>query len=257
MDALINEGRLTRVKAAVGCYGATYRLAPVPDVVAQTGNALTEDGKNPHGSTTSSHPPCEEVVEGCGFLSDDAFRTRGLGKTGRAVWSAVVAHPDLTAPEVAKLAGCSDDTARRLLKRMARLVDPLTGEVIRLVARSGKRWRASEVADWQAVARAVGTDGAGARQKQRHERERQSRQRAFLSAREGTTPEGESVRASRKELKRAHDVIDAVRSQEPDALRPALPPCGPSAASDAARSGKGTAVLFTMPASEVYESVAC
>lgn len=207
---LIAEGRLERMKTATGNYGATYKLAPTPPV------ALAESAQKTAYGNTSSQPPCEEVFPCAAFLSDDVWRTRGLGKTGRETLRAVTAHPDLTAPEVAKLAGCSDDTARRLLRRMARLVDPLTGEVIRLVAQDGKRWRALAVADWQAVARAVGTDGAGERQKQRHERERQSRQRAFLRAREGTTPESTVSGSDRKRLKRSHEVIDALRSPWPD-----------------------------------------
>jgi hypothetical protein len=63
-------------------------------------------------------------------------------------------------------------TVYRNLAKLARIVDAATGEVFRLVEPGdGDTWRALE-ADLDGIARAIGTAGAGERQKQKHERER-------------------------------------------------------------------------------------
>jgi type IV secretory pathway TrbL component len=71
---------------------------------------------------------------------------------------------------------------------MERIVDVETGEILRLVEADGDGWRAVE-SDMDAIARAVGTAGAGARQRAKHQEERAGFERAIARARAGTTPE--------------------------------------------------------------------
>jgi predicted transcriptional regulator len=122
-------------------------------------------------------PDCEGMVGFCHFgdsiprAAHDAFRHRGLGKSAAELWALLRAAP-MTAAELAERSGRNVRTVYRNLAKLARIVDAATGEVFRLVEPGdGDTWRALE-ADLDGIARAIGTAGAGERQKQKHERER-------------------------------------------------------------------------------------
>ncbi len=155
---LVDAGLVAYETAPVGNYAARYRLTEM------------------HSPYTSSQGGREEVY---GLrIFEDAFRRQGLGKAACEVWTRLQVQPGATAAELAELTGRHVTTIRRALARMERLIDPMTGEVLRLVKRDGEGWRAVD-ADLGAVARVVGTQGAGARQRAKHEEERRARARDF------------------------------------------------------------------------------
>lgn len=137
---------------------------------------------------TSSQSECVEVYALRTTITADAFRYRGLGKAALEVWTHLQAQPGMTAGELTTATGRNRSTVNRALARMARLVDPASGEVLRLVERDGDGWRAV-TADLEAVARAVGTTGTGTRQRAKHDGERAGFRRAMARARAADTPE--------------------------------------------------------------------
>ena len=62
----------------------------------------------------------------------DAFRFRGLGKSAAELLALLQVHP-MTAAELAERSGRNIRTVYRNLARLARIVDPATGEILRLV----------------------------------------------------------------------------------------------------------------------------
>ena len=101
----------------------------------------------------------------------DAFRFMGLGRSAAAVWECLREHGPRSPKELAQRTGRSVETVRRVLKRMARLVNLATNQPIPMVMREGKLWRALDV-DLDEVAMVVGTDGDGEKQRTRHQMER-------------------------------------------------------------------------------------
>lgn len=199
---LTDAGLVRHDRASAGTFAALY--------------TLTDDAREKMRSfTTSSQGGCEEVVKGCTF-SDDAFRFFGLGKAACEVLAVLHRTPGLTAGELAALTGRHVVTVRRALARMAEIVDSATGEVLRLVAKDGHGWRALDDVDLVAVARAVGTLGAGKRQRERHDKERRDRQRAIARAQAGTTPARSTSAAERQDVNRAHAIGRMARSWEYD-----------------------------------------
>lgn len=139
--------------------------------------------------TLPNSPPVRECYH---FALHDAFRYRGLGKSAAHVWAILRDRPGLTVAELAERTGRNVATVRRVLGRMARIVDTDTGEVYRLVERDGDGWRAVD-GDLDAIARAIGTAGAGAKQRARHTEQRAGYARAIARAQAGTTPEREKI----------------------------------------------------------------
>lgn len=197
---LVNAGLVHPDRAPVGTFSATYRLCDANDAEWRS-------------CATSSQYVREEVAQGC-HTSDDAFRFLGLGKAAGEVLAALHAQPGATAREVAAMTGRHVRTVYRALGRMAELVDTVTGEVLRLVVRDGSAWRAVDGIDLVAVARAVGTLGAGERQKQRHERERRDRARAMARAEAGTTPARVTGADDRQDMRRVRRLRETVRGEE-------------------------------------------
>lgn len=167
---LVEHGLVRHDRTHVGTLAATYQLEPV------------------HSYITSTQTEGVEVIQLC-TLDNDAFRRAGLGKAAGELLAHLRLHPGLTAAELAESTGRHISTVRRALGRMARLVDPLTGEVLRLVESDGDTWRAVDDVDLTAVARAVGTSGAGARQKLKHQKERRDFRQAMVRAEAATTQE--------------------------------------------------------------------
>lgn len=129
-------------------------------------------------------PHSEELIGDCHF-GHDAFRQRprrrgtrevdglqgGLSKTPEILLTWLRRQP-MTAKELAVRTELDVSTIHKNLKRMSRILDPATGEVLRLVEPDdGDTWRAVDT-DLDAVARAVGTAGIGERQRAKHAAER-------------------------------------------------------------------------------------
>jgi len=97
-------------------------------------------------------------------MSTDAFRWAGLGKTGCQVYTVLHERGRLTVAELATMTGRCRRTVKRKLAAMEELnlVTPF---------RDGE-WMPSELGSLQEAAEALGTDGAGERQRDRHERQR-------------------------------------------------------------------------------------
>lgn len=110
-------------------------------------------------------------------INHDAFRFGGLGKATGEIYAALQESP-ATVNELAEKTGRRAKTVKRALERMAKLTDPLTGEYLPMVAsddpqsaNSGKIYHTLPV-DFDRVAHALGTAGAGQRQKELHAKER-------------------------------------------------------------------------------------
>jgi hypothetical protein len=120
--------------------------------------------------------PHSAGVGKCITMSHDCFRIRGLGKSAKLVYSTLQDRPS-TIDELKKSTGRSKKTIRRVLKRMASLVDTTTGEVVSMVELEGNCWRALDV-DLDQVARIVHTSGVGKAKREKHAEERRRYHRA-------------------------------------------------------------------------------
>jgi Bifunctional DNA primase/polymerase, N-terminal len=134
-------------------------------------------------SVPNLHTPSLPHVRECvSYATHDLFRPGGLGKAAGEVWTALQDGP-ASAPRLAELTGRRPRTVRGALRRMARIVDPVTGEILpalALVAAEGKQWRAVDGVDLDRVALVLGTAGKGKRQREQHRQERRAHQRALL-----------------------------------------------------------------------------
>ena len=101
----------------------------------------------------------------------DVFRFSGLGKSAGEVYAALQERP-ATVEELAEITGRHERTVKRVLERMAKLADPLTGEILPMVASDdGETFRPLPV-DLDRVAHAIGTAGMGERQRKEHAKDR-------------------------------------------------------------------------------------
>jgi hypothetical protein len=118
------------------------------------------------------------------YALPDAFRPGGLGKTAGDVWAALQEGP-CTARELAEATGRRPRTVWAALRRLARVVDSGTGEIVaRLVESDGDQWRALPGADLDRVARVLGTAGKGKAQREAHRRERTAHRRMLRAGKE-------------------------------------------------------------------------
>jgi predicted transcriptional regulator len=121
------------------------------------------------------------------LLQHDAFRRgrgrNGLGKAAGQIYS-LLKSEGMTLEELVTRTGRDKRTVSKNLYRMAKITDRKTGEVISMVefSTSEQRWRALEV-DLDLIARIVGTDGAGVKQKRLHEQERRAHSLSLLMGR--------------------------------------------------------------------------
>ena len=118
---------------------------------------------------------CEEVVKFVHFA--DVFRVQGLGKAAGEVYRALQAGP-ASIKELAAATGRGEKTVKRALLRMAGIVDSVTGELMPMVEDNAGQWHALPV-DLEQIAEIIGTAGAGARQKERHAKERRAHRRGL------------------------------------------------------------------------------
>jgi hypothetical protein len=136
------------------------------------------------------HSPSTPNVRKCPtMLNHDVFRHRGLGKSAGEVYVVLREH-SATADELAGITGRHIETIKRVLDRMAKLSDPLTGEYLPMVAsddpqgKSGGKTYHSLPVDLDRIAHLIGTAGMGERQRKEHVRERQLHAFSLLKGRE-------------------------------------------------------------------------
>lgn len=170
---------------------ATWRLCDsgllVPDkkAVADSAN-LFQLGK----LDIPLHSLSTSTVRKCNTASNhDVFRNSGLGKSAGQIWQALQECP-ATVDELARITGRHERTIKRVLVRMAKLADPLTGEYLPMVASDdpqgasgGETYHPLPV-DLDRIAHAVGTAGTAERQRKEHVRERRSHAQGLLKGRE-------------------------------------------------------------------------
>lgn len=149
---LCDSGLLIPDKKAVGDSANVYQLGNL-DIV--------------------THSPSTPYVRKCVTMSaHDVFRFGGLGKSAGEVYAALQERP-ATVEELAEITGRHERTVKRVLDRMAKLADPMTGEILPMVASDdGETYHPLPV-DLDHVAHAIGTAGAGDRQRKEHARDRQ------------------------------------------------------------------------------------
>jgi bifunctional DNA primase/polymerase-like protein len=130
------------------------------------------------------HSLSTSFVRKCNTTSNhDVFRHRGLGKSAGQVWQALQEHP-ATIAELAKITGRHVKTVKRVIHRMAKLTHPLTGEYMPMVASDdGETYYSLSVVLSQ-VAHAVGTAGAGERQRKEHTKDRRTHARELERGRQ-------------------------------------------------------------------------
>lgn len=166
---LCNSGLLVPDKLAVADSANVYQLGSL-DITL-------------HSLSTS-------IVRKCNTTSaNDVFRHSGLGKSAGEVWEVLRERP-ATVDELAEITGRHTKTIERALDRMAKLADPLTGEYLPMVASddpqgaSGGEIYHPLLVDLDRIAHAVGTAGAGERQRKEHAKERRLHARGLERGRD-------------------------------------------------------------------------
>jgi hypothetical protein len=197
---LLADKLILRAKTAVAGKSACWQLGAVCIV-----------------DTLPHVPACEGVYQLCTPLpvfDADCFRWAGLGKTCAELYALLRAGP-ATGAELAKRSGRSVSTVRRNLRKMRRLIEPETAEVLRLVELDADNctWRAVDV-DLAAVARAVGTAGKGEHQKAEHARQRAGFARAILRQKAGDVPAPVTGAAAREASKGRKKRIGAIEAAQ-------------------------------------------
>ncbi len=164
---LCNKGLITLEAQAAGDCASIYRIK--------------EMDKTGHFLSTSNMRKCQIMS-----IGHDAFRRYGLGTSASQVWQVLLGR-SLSVKEIAEQTGRHEKTIRRILYRMAKIVDPTTGEVLPMVASDdfGKTFYALNV-DLDRIARVIGTNGMGEQQKAKHERERRLHARSLAFGRLAT-----------------------------------------------------------------------
>ena len=111
-------------------------------------------------------------------VSHDAFRFGGgLNKSGAIVYWHLCIEP-MNAKRLITKTGMSRRTVFRALRRMSKIVDMTTGEIIQMVTKVGKNWHAEEV-DLSDVAFIVGTSGKGKKQHEKHLAQRKAHRKSL------------------------------------------------------------------------------
>ena len=169
---LIDANLVCRVASVSTSAAGIYRLAVGAEVLTYTTPPRGGPSRGGVSQVSTSH---------------DTFRFLGLGKPAEQVWTVLNQKPGLTVAELVERTGKHPSTVRPALAKMGRMIDPETGEILRMVEPDGAGWRALAV-DLGTVARAVGTAGAAERQRKLHDEQRRGHARFLARAREGTIP---------------------------------------------------------------------
>ncbi len=127
---------------------------------------------------TFTLPHYEPVRECASLHNHDAFRYQGFGKSGCEVWEALLSGPKSIA-DLVRITGRNRTTVKRRLAEMSIVIDVRTGEVISMVNFDGVKYEAKADVDLDYIAELKGTKGIGARQKEKHRKERQVHNRLF------------------------------------------------------------------------------
>lgn len=157
---------------------ATWRLCKsgllVPDkkAVADSANVFQLGNLD-----ITLHSPRTPFVRKCNTMSShDVFRYSGLGKSAGQVWQALQQSP-ANIDELAEHTGRHIITIERAIDRMSKLADPLTGEYLPMVASDDGITYHPLPVDLDRIAHAVGTAGAGERQRKEHAKQRRNHAR--------------------------------------------------------------------------------
>lgn len=130
--------------------------------------ALTASEEKGNNLNHSTYTTCVGVGQSVPFSESvlhDAFRRKALGRASGEVLNALTGP--VSAIEIAKTTGRHVKTVRLSLKRL---------RAFGFVQKTGKLWNKTEKPpDLNEIAQLLGTAGAGARQKQRHRKERLGR----------------------------------------------------------------------------------
>ena len=106
------------------------------------------------------------------IISHDAFRYGGgLNKSSAEIFWWLTQEP-LTALQLIEKTGRGKSTVFRSLKRMSKIVDARTGEVMSLVESVDGIWSAASSVDLNRVSLILGTAGIGKRKREQYRRER-------------------------------------------------------------------------------------
>lgn len=164
---------------------ATWRLCKsgllVPDkkAVADSANVFQLGNLD-----IALHSPSTSNVRKCNTMSNhDVFRHRGLGKSAGQVWQALQQSP-ASIDELAERTGRHIKTIERAIDRMSKLADPLTGEYLPMIASDNGATYHPLPVDLDRIAHAVGTAGAGERQRKEHAKERRLHARSLERGRQ-------------------------------------------------------------------------
>jgi len=104
-------------------------------------------------------------------ISHDAFRYGGgLNKSSAEIFLCLKQEP-LTAIQIIERTGRGKSTVFRSLKRMLKIIDTRTGEIISLVDSKDGVWNAVSFVDLNLVALILGTAGIGKRKHEQYKRE--------------------------------------------------------------------------------------
>ena len=105
------------------------------------------------------------------IISHDAFRYGGgLNKSSAEIFWCLKQEP-LTALQLIERTGRGKSTVFRSLKRMSKIIDARTGEVISLVESMDGIWSATSSVDLNRIALILGTAGIGKRKREQYRRE--------------------------------------------------------------------------------------
>jgi hypothetical protein len=118
------------------------------------------------------------------FSQHDAFRNGGgryakgrLGRRAGEVYELLYDNP-LTFSEIVGRTGASPKTVREALRKLSKVIDHRTGEVIQMVIDEGDTWRAVLV-DLEQIAAIVRTYGATGRQRAEYDKQRRAHRRSL------------------------------------------------------------------------------
>lgn len=171
------RGFIRKAMENEGVYASRY------DIIAQI------DNENCQYVNTPTVKKCSVIDTFTNTKSHDLFSRYGLGTAAAEIWAFLKTgsyQPDgkdgYTVSEIVQKTGRSRNTVRRVLYWMARLADPMTGEVMAVDIQ--KRWFAQDP-NLDRIAAAVGLAGRSSRRALQYEKDRMYHKRVFGSPRAG------------------------------------------------------------------------
>lgn len=141
--------------------------------------------KSLHFLTKGAFRECNDLSAN----AHDAFRFGGLGKSAGEVWQVLQQGPAIL-DELAAQTGRHPKTVKRVLERMERLADPLTGEILPMIARLDAQTYQALPVDLDQVAQVIGTAGIGEQQQAQHAKERRLHARSLSRLEDKLKKEG-------------------------------------------------------------------